>query len=362
METTDNNNALVSIIIPAYNTEQYIHRAIESSIRQTYKNIEIIIIDDGSTDGTLGVAQSYEPKDSRVKVIHQENKGVSSARNHGIREAKGEFITFLDSDDWFEDNAVEVLVEAQLKYPDKFISTNLYYVIFDTKNNSFIRTYHRNIVTETKIFSITETLEAIYDIQFFFIPAKLSISAILKKNNIYFMENIHYAEDIVFNFDYLTKSSGLFYIDKPVVNVLKRPDSAMNVSYDKRRIFVNGKLNDHVQIMIDRPGNTDEVKRLLKIHHVMRFLRELIIVILRHGSRDKMNQVIERLRLYLPEYIKFNHDMPLTRKIYYYCILYLPLPIARTLCKIRVHMRDIISRIRRRFSKPKEEGEVIPYW
>ena len=127
------NNALVTIIIPAYNTEQYIHRAIESSIRQTYKNIEIIIVDDGSTDGTLSVAQNYETQDSRVKVLHQENEGVSSARNHGIREAGGEYIMFLDSDDWFEDYAVEILLEAQLKYPDILIAADNYSVDIDTE-------------------------------------------------------------------------------------------------------------------------------------------------------------------------------------------------------------------------------------
>ena len=86
-----NNNALISIIIPAYNTQEYIHRAIESSLRQSYKNIEIIIINDGSTDETLRTAQTYADKDNRIKIFHQENKGVSSARNHGIREARGKY-------------------------------------------------------------------------------------------------------------------------------------------------------------------------------------------------------------------------------------------------------------------------------
>ena len=130
-----NNNALISIIIPAYNTQEYIHRAIESSLRQSYKNIEIIIINDGSTDETLRTAQTYADKDNRIKIFHQENKGVSSARNHGIREARGKYITFLDSDDWFEDDAVEILLAAQLDYPDKIIIANFYNnVKFDNNN------------------------------------------------------------------------------------------------------------------------------------------------------------------------------------------------------------------------------------
>ncbi|MBQ6774328.1 MAG: glycosyltransferase family 2 protein [Synergistaceae bacterium] len=134
-----NNNALISIIIPAYNTQEYIHRAIESSLRQSYKNIEIIIINDGSTDETLRTAQTYADKDNRIKIFHQENKGVSSARNHGIREARGKYITFLDSDDWFEDDAVEILLAAQLDYPDKIIIANFYNNVKFDNNNEIIR-------------------------------------------------------------------------------------------------------------------------------------------------------------------------------------------------------------------------------
>ena len=124
IQPLSSNTALVSIIIPAYNTGEYIYRAIESSMRQTYMNIEIIIIDDGSTDNTLEVAKSYEAKDERIKVFHQGNAGVSAAKNYGIREAKGEYIIFLDSDDWFEDNAVEVLLDYSNKYPDHLILGN----------------------------------------------------------------------------------------------------------------------------------------------------------------------------------------------------------------------------------------------
>ncbi|MBQ7733434.1 MAG: glycosyltransferase family 2 protein [Synergistaceae bacterium] len=362
METTNNNNALVSIIIPAYNTEQYIHRAIESSIRQTYKNIEIIIIDDGSTDGTLGVAQSYEPKDSRVKVIHQENKGVSSARNHGIREAKGEFITFLDSDDWFEDNAVEVLVEAQLKYPDAIISADRYWVNVNPDKKIFIRIEPEKKYAD-QFFTIEEAIMLIDQIRFRSTSAKIYRINRIKDNDIYFKENICYGEDMLFNFLYAHDFKKLYYMSKSVVDIALRPGSALRTNFNNKKIFINGKINDWIQIMIDCPGNTPEIKKALMHVHTYTFLiQELLPAIRGHASTYKMNQVIEKVRLYLPEYIKFNHDMPLTRKIYYYCILYLPLPIARTLCKIRVHMRDIISRIRRRFSKPKEEGEVIPYW
>jgi glycosyltransferase involved in cell wall biosynthesis len=98
-------NPLVSVIIPLYNAEKYIAETIENVLKQTYSNIEIIIIDDGSTDKSLSIAKSFEGE--KVKVFSQLNKGASAARNYGLREAKGDFIQFLDADDLLSDNKIE---------------------------------------------------------------------------------------------------------------------------------------------------------------------------------------------------------------------------------------------------------------
>jgi len=100
----------VSIIIPVYNTDQYLDRSLQSAINQTLKEIEIICIDDGSTDNTLDILKKYEKKDNRIKVIHfDENKGVAAARNKGMEIAKGEFIGFMDSDDYADKRFFENL-------------------------------------------------------------------------------------------------------------------------------------------------------------------------------------------------------------------------------------------------------------
>lgn len=105
---------LVSIIIPAYNCEKYISKCINSVVNQTYKNIEIIIIDDGSKDNTLEICSNFSKKNKKIKVFSKENGGVSSARNLGLSKAKGEFINFIDSDDYVEINYIEKLVENLL--------------------------------------------------------------------------------------------------------------------------------------------------------------------------------------------------------------------------------------------------------
>lgn len=102
---------LVSVIVPVYNVLPYLRQALDSVVGQTYQNLEIIIVDDGSTDGSSGVCDEYAKQDPRVSVIHQNNRGLSAARNVGIDSATGEYLLFLDSDDWMEPNAVDALVK-----------------------------------------------------------------------------------------------------------------------------------------------------------------------------------------------------------------------------------------------------------
>ena len=91
---------LISVIVPVYNVEEYLDRCIESIVNQTYKNLEILLIDDGSTDNSYNICDKWAKKDNRIKVVHKENGGVSSARNVGLDVATGDYIGFVDSDDY----------------------------------------------------------------------------------------------------------------------------------------------------------------------------------------------------------------------------------------------------------------------
>lgn len=111
---------LISVIIPCYNVEKYIDRCIESVVNQTYRNLEIILVDDGSTDGTGKICDRYLQTDKRVKVIHKENRGLSSARNAGLDICQGNYIFFVDSDDWITIDAVQYLYDLRKKYKADF--------------------------------------------------------------------------------------------------------------------------------------------------------------------------------------------------------------------------------------------------
>lgn len=107
---------LVSIIIPVYNVEKYIANCLDSIINQTYKNIEIILINDGSTDNSLKIIKQYQSKDKRIKVINRGNKGVLYTRVEGFKLAKGKYITYIDSDDWVENNMIEIMYNKAIEY------------------------------------------------------------------------------------------------------------------------------------------------------------------------------------------------------------------------------------------------------
>ena len=122
-------NDLISVVVPAYNIEKYIERCIKSILSQTYSNLEIIIVDDGSTDNTASIIDQYALKDTRIIPIHKKNGGVSSARTEGINRASGDWIGFVDGDDVIEENMYEVLINNAKKY-DADISHCGYQMIF----------------------------------------------------------------------------------------------------------------------------------------------------------------------------------------------------------------------------------------
>ena len=120
------NNPLVTVIVPVYKVEPYLRRCLDSIVNQTYKNLEIILIDDGSPDNCGVICDEYAENDKRIKVIHKENGGVSRARNEGINVARGEYIAFVDSDDYIEPDLVEKSCIAVEKSGSDFLKFGIY--------------------------------------------------------------------------------------------------------------------------------------------------------------------------------------------------------------------------------------------
>ena len=227
-----NRNPKVTIIIPAYNVEEYIYRGIESCINQTYDNLEIIIVDDGSTDKTALIIEQYAHKDSRIVFLKQKNAGVSSARNNALDHTTGNYVVFLDSDDWLELNAVDQLLSRV--DGESFIICSRYIVDetnTDLKENDDVR-------TEFEVAKGATILESFLYKYFYFQSScyKLFDVEIINKYSLRFSEDISHGEDGLFVVQYLQFINSLISVPIPLWNILERSKSASNSSFNVKKL------------------------------------------------------------------------------------------------------------------------------
>ena len=127
---------LISIIVPIYNTDCYLRQCLDSIINQSYKNFEVLLVNDGSVDDSAMICKEFAEKDSRIRYFEKENGGVSSARNLGLKNVKGNYITFVDSDDWVEPTYIEDMYQASLKNDSEIVVSN--FAQFDVKENHYL--------------------------------------------------------------------------------------------------------------------------------------------------------------------------------------------------------------------------------
>ena len=154
-------NKKVSLIIPVYNTTDYLRRCLESAVSQTYANMEIICVDDGSTDGSEKIVDEFAAGDKRVIAIHQENRGESNARNSGLRIASGDYIGFMDCDDWIEPDMYESLVAA-LEAENADMAIAGFYQEFENIDRTCIEVKNEKSVDQ-KVFDKKKLLRYLYE-------------------------------------------------------------------------------------------------------------------------------------------------------------------------------------------------------
>jgi len=209
---------MISVIVPVFNTAKYLHRCVDSIIDQTYKEIEIILIDDGSTDNSGRICDRFALKDNRVEVFHTENNGSSVARNIGIENSNGEFIFFVDSDDYIESNALQLLIDNQdgvdliigdfRRMKDRDVkmenNTSSHNKLLDRQ---YIIDYARSYLKNTSKFEL-----------FAHCWGRLFRSSIIKDNKLFFDANLYTFEGVAFLFSYLKYVEKVFFLDRPIYN------------------------------------------------------------------------------------------------------------------------------------------------
>ena len=260
----------VSVILPVYNVGKYLRQSLDSLINQTLKEIEIICVDDGSTDDSSDILEEYKLKDSRIKVIHKENKGTGAARNDGLRLAKGECIGFVDPDDWVKPEMYERLynlikeknVDIAMCMPDGFDEKN-------QKNTPFPYFVDANfdIIPDDKIFNWRDLSPFKYPMC---VWNKLYTKELFDKNNIDFAQGLDF-EDHKVIFGALLTAERIFFIrEKLYVYRFNREGSVLTDN--------NKRLIDHIEIFniveeIMKKTNTENILRsdflTYKIHNLL---------------------------------------------------------------------------------------------
>lgn len=249
----NNINIKVSVIVPVYNVEKYLSRCIESLIGQTFNDIEIILINDGSTDKSLNIINKYRAKDKRIKLINNENRGVSYSRNIGIKESVGEYIMFVDSDDWIDKDTIDKMYKKAIKndydlimcsYVREFFSgskckniTKEVEIIYEkfSINNNLLRRLIGPIENELANPENLDSLGTVW--------GKLYKAETIKKNNIKFidLEKIGSAEDVLFNIYLFNEINKAIFINEAMYHYWKGNSNSVTSKY-------NSKLREQRQV------------------------------------------------------------------------------------------------------------------
>ncbi len=227
----------VSVIIPVYNTEKYLRECLDSVVNQTLKDIEIICVDDGSTDNSLGILKEYAAKDERFVILEQENQGAGAARNKGLEIAKGEYLSFLDSDDYFALQMLEKMYASGSAYGSDMVVCEA--SKFDVNSGKIINVFGINLkkVPNTEFFTFNEIKDNWSKV---FIPAawnKLYKTQFIKDNELYF-QNISSCNDIGFSLCATAISSKISIIPEVLVFYRKNTKSCISHSRGKNAINI----------------------------------------------------------------------------------------------------------------------------
>ncbi len=241
---TMDKDVLVSVVIPVYNSEKFIHECLDATIGQTYSNIEILIVDDGSEDSTVDICRKYEKSDERIRVILGGYRGVSATRNTGIDVAKGQYIVFLDADDYPERNLIERYVTAAKEWKDRnvsFITCGMYYDNNVNKNveakayileNNYGYIEGENYLLERNYVATLAWLKI-----FNFVTNKCYKVDIIRENRVRFDEKVEIGEDLKFNLDYLDVCDGYIgMVNSPLYHYIKRSDDSLSSTYHESDI------------------------------------------------------------------------------------------------------------------------------
>lgn len=286
--------ALLSVIVPIYNKEKYLRRSIKSLIGQTLEDIEIILVNDGSTDKSLSICKKYAEEDSRITIINQENYGVSKARNIGIQCAKSEYIAFMDADDDIDVNMYETL------YSD-ITKSNADLVLCNYKDVKGKNEIDLMLPYDSGIYEKEDAIELLLEMigpQYFSKTMILGSAcrgiykkSILVENDIFFPTNISFMEDLIFNINYLLNIKNFYINSLCLYYYYENPNSAVTAYKPDIEIKENQVFNTIVNILKANNLYNNSLSRL-----ATRRTRMIMNIIRNEMKRENSISYFEKLK------------------------------------------------------------------
>ena len=298
--------AVISVIVPVYNVEKYIGSCLESIVNQTYRDIEIIIVDDGSPDQSHLIYQKYADRDERIKVIKKVNAGVSEARNTGMEHASGEFVMFVDSDDWLEKDACEVLITAQRKNNADLVVTDAYTVIdgkkktnrvfdnsFYSEDPDFIRQYERSCIG----YGFNPRPAVKWNISGLGSPwNKLYAKRIIDKFNLHFdpyVKGIY--DDNLFALHYLAHARSIQYVTHPIYNY-RIVNFSLTQSYKANTLDISRRIFEKIREYIKSIDDEKAFETPFYNYVIRRFSAELGVYYFSDSNKKPRAAVFAELK------------------------------------------------------------------
>ena len=277
-------DSLISVIVPIYNVEKYLDRCVESIINQTYKNLEIILVDDGSPDNCPKMCDDYAKKDSRIKVVHKENGGLSDARNAGMKVATGEYVSFIDSDDYISLDFYETLLETMVDNDSDIVECG---VVKFYEDNNFDE-YNDDLKVTN--YETVDALDGLISEN----PFKQHVWNKLYKSSVAL--DIPYAvgklnEDEFWTYQVFGKAKKVTRINQTMYYYFQRNGSIMGNSYNIRRLdALEGKVNRQAYIEKNFPILTTKAK--VDLYGSCMFAYQCVLKFMSGNDKKKASKII----------------------------------------------------------------------
>lgn len=318
-----NCKGLISIIVPIYKVEKVLDRCIRSIVCQTYSDLEIILVNDGSPDNCPDICDRWEKKDSRIKVIHKENGGLSDARNAGLEFANGEFIGFVDSDDWIAPEMYERLLKSMIQNNSDIAACSVE-MVWENNSQSRMLTQQKNCVLNRKEAQLELLIESkLKDPVWYKLYRKSVIEGM-------FFEKGKYHEDVFWSYRAIGNANSVSIIDYIGYYYWQRGESIMGEKYSLKRLdAVEGKCNRQEYFKEYFPEL--ESKGLVDLWFTCLYQGQ---VALKELSQKEVLQVFQRLKEVLKKYPILKKSFKDIKKMHRIWIFMEKISLIQT-CKIR---------------------------